>query len=187
MLLIFKPKPKTKTTVNIKPDKLTSDFFKAQQRSLNPQQFQLYKINPVLMKLYFMFCVIMTVFGLAGLVSELAFNYMIFNLQTSFFVLMAFNGAFGVYIALKNFDSIKYFVSWDENELSYHLPNNKETEIIRLSEISKIVREPQKIRIELKTHEIKYFSFTYFYFPTRTTILDFFEGVRVKVEEEKMG
>lgn len=185
MLLNFKPKPKTKTTVNIKPDKLTSDFFKAQQKSLAPQRFQLYKINSGLMKSYFVFCIVITVFGLAGLISELVFNYMIFNLQTSFFVLLAFNGAFGVYIARKNFDSIKYFVSWDENELNYHLPNMKEPEIIRLSEIKKTVREPQKIRIELKTGEVKFFSFTYFYFPTRTTILNFFEGWKMRVEEEK--
>ena len=99
------------------------------------------------MKFYFVFCVIMTVFGLAGLVSELVFNYMIFNLQTSFFVLLTFNGAFGVYIARKNFDSIKYFASWDENELNYLLPNMKEPENLRLSEISKIERETQKIKI----------------------------------------
>lgn len=170
--------------MNIKPNKLTSDFFKAQKRSLNRQRFQLYKINPVLMKIYFVFCMVMTFLGLAGLVSELVFNYMIFNLQTSFFVLLAFNGAFGVYISWKNFDSIKYFVSWDENELNYYLPNMKEPENLRLSEIGKVVRETQKIRIELKTGEVKFFSFTYFYFPVRTTILDFFEGVKVRVEEE---
>ena len=154
---------------------------------MKPKRFQLYKINPVLMNLYFVFCIVMTVLGLAGFVSELVFNYMILNLQPSFFVLLAFNVAFGVYISRKNFDSIKYFVSWDENELSYHLPNMKEPEIIWLAEIGKIVRETQKIRIELKTGEVKFFSFTYFYFPTRTTILDFFEGVRVRVEEEIIG
>ena len=149
---------------------------------MEPKRFQLYKTNPVLIKLYFVFCIVMTVLGLAGLVSELAFNYRIFNLQTSFFVLLAFNGAFGVYIAWKNFESVKYFVSWNENELNYHLPNMKEPEIIRLSEISKIEREPQKIRIELKTGEVKYFRFTYFYFPTRTTILDFLEELKVGIQ-----
>jgi hypothetical protein len=62
----------------------------------------------------------MTVLGLAGLILELGFNYSIFNLQTSLFVMLAFQGAIGVYIARKNFDNIKYFVSWDENELNYH-------------------------------------------------------------------
>jgi len=146
--------------------------------------FQLYKINPVLMKPYFVFCIVITVLGLAGLVSELGFNYPVFNLQISVFFVLAFQGAIGVYIARKNFENIKYFVSWDENELNYHLPNNKEPEIIRLSEISKIERETQKIRIELKTGEVKYFSFTYFYFPTRTTILDFFERLKVRVAEK---
>jgi len=125
----------------------------------------------------------MIVLGLAGLISELGFNYRIFNLQTSLFVMLIFQGAIGVYIARKNFDNIKYFVSWDENELSYHLPNNKEPENIRLNDILKIEREPQKIRIELKTGEVKYFGFTYFYFPTRTTILDFFEGIKTEVEK----
>jgi hypothetical protein len=124
----------------------------------------------------------MIVLGLAGLISELGFNYRILNLQTSLFVMLAFQGAIGVYIARNNIDNNKYFVSWDENELNYHLPNNKEPENIMLTEIRKIEREPQKIRIELKTGEVKYFGFTYFYFPTRTTILDFFETIKIKEE-----
>jgi hypothetical protein len=124
----------------------------------------------------------MTVLGLAGLISELGFNYRIFNLQTSLFVMLIFQGAIGVYIARKNIGNNKYFVSWDENELSYHLPNNNEPENIRLTDIRKIEREPQKIRIELKNNEVKYFSFNYFYFPTRTTIFDFFETLKIKEE-----
>jgi hypothetical protein len=123
----------------------------------------------------------MTVLGLAGLISELGFNYRIFNLQSSVFFVLTFQGTGGVYIARKNIGNIKYFVSWDENEVHYHLPNNKEPEIIRLSEISKVERETQKIRIELKTGEVKYFGFTYFYFPVRTTILDFFERMKTEV------
>jgi hypothetical protein len=185
MLFNFKPKPKTKPTVNIKPDKLTSDFFKAQQRSLNPQRFKLYKTNSQKqMRIFLVFCIVMTVLGLAGLISELGFNYRIFNLQTTVFITLAFQGAFGVYIARNNLDNNKYFVSWDEKELNYHLPNMKEPVIIRLSEISKIEREPQKIRIELKTGEAKYFSFTYFYFPTRTTILDFFEELGIMTKKD---
>jgi hypothetical protein len=129
----------------------------------------------------------MTVLGLAGLISELGFNYMIFNLKTNFFVILAFQGAFGVYIARKNMDNIKYFVTWDENELNYHLPNNSEPVNISLAEIRKIERESQKIRIELKTGEVEYFGFNYFYFPTRTTILDFFEGVKLRIEDKKLG
>lgn len=148
---------------------------------METKRFQLYKVNPGLMKPYLFFCILMTVLGLAGLISELSFNYRIFNLQTSLFVMLALQGAIGAYIARKNFDNIKYFVSWDENELNYHLPNNKESENIKLTEIWKIERESQKIRIELKTGEVKYFSFSYFYFPTRTTILDFFEGMKTEV------
>jgi hypothetical protein len=96
--------------------------------------------------------------------------------------MLAFQGAIGVFIARNNLENIKYFVSWDENELNYHLPNNKEPENIRLTDIRKIEREPQKIRIELKTDEVKYFGFNYFYFPTRTTIFDFFETLKIKEE-----
>jgi hypothetical protein len=152
---------------------------------MEPKRFQLYKTNSQKQMRYFLvFSIIMIVLGLAGLISELGFNYRIFNLQTNLFVLLALQGAIGVFIARKNFDNIKYFVSWDENELNYHLPNNSEPVNIRLTEIRKIERESQKIRIELKTGEVKYFGFTYFYFPTRTTILDFFEGLKVRVEQD---
>jgi hypothetical protein len=151
---------------------------------MEPKRFQLYKTNSQKQMRYFLvFSIIMIVLGLAGLISELGFNYRIFNLQTNLFVLLALQGAIGVFIARKNFDNIKYFVSWDENELNYHLPNNSEPVNIRLTEIRKIEREPQKIRIELKTGEVKYFGFTYFYFPSRTTILDFFEGLKTEVKK----
>ena len=150
---------------------------------LETKRFQLYKTNSQKqMRIFLVFCIVMTVLGLAGLISELGFNYRIFNLQTSLFVMLIFQGAIGVYIAWKNIDNNKYFVSWDENEINYHLPNNSEPVNIRLSEIRKIEREPQRVRIELKTGEVKYFGFTYFYFPTRTTILDFFERLKVRVE-----
>lgn len=138
------------------------------------------------MRFYLVFSIIMTVLALASLIIEWVFDYRIFDFQTlPLFIMLALQGAIGVYIARKNLDNIKYFVSWDENELNYHLPNNKEPVNIRLTDIRKIEREPQKIRIELKTGEVKYFSFSYFYFPTRTTILDFFEELIVRVNKKK--
>jgi len=149
---------------------------------MEPKRFQLYKTNSQQqMRIYLVFCIVMIVLGLAGLISALGFNYRIFNLQTSLFVMLIFQGAIGVYIARNNIDNNKYFVLWDENELNYHLPNNIEPVNIRLSEIRKIEQEPQRIRIELKTGAVKYFGYTYFYFPTRTTILDFFERIKTKV------
>ncbi len=137
------------------------------------------------MKPYLAFCIVMTVCGAIGLITDQGFNYKILNLQTSVFVVMAMQGAIGVYIARNNMENIKYFVSWDDKELSYHLPNNSEPLNISFPDILKIEREPQKIRIELKNNEVKYFSFNYFYFPTRTTILDFFEGLKTRQENEK--
>lgn len=110
---------------------------------MEPKRFQLYKTNSQQqMRIYLVFCIVMIVLGLAGLISELGFNFRIFNLQTSLFVMLIFQGAIGVYIARKNIDNNKYFVSWDEDELSYHLPNNSEPVKIYLSEILKIEREP---------------------------------------------
>jgi hypothetical protein len=153
---------------------------------MEPKRFQLYKTNSQKqMRIYLVFCIVMIVLGMVGLISEFGFNYKIFKLQTTIFITLVFQGAIGVYIARNNIGNNKYFVSWDENELNYHLPSNNETEKISLSEIRKIERESQKIRIELKTGEVKYFGFTYFYFPTRTTILDFFEGLKTRVETEQ--
>ncbi len=141
-------------------------------------RFQVYKTNAKYMKFYLVFCVVMTCAGLTGLISELAFDYRFFNLQTTVFVFLALQGAFGIYISRKNIESNKYFVSWDKNQISYHLPNTNEPINIRLSEIRKVERGPQKIRIELNNSEIEYFSFNYFYFPHRATILSFFEELK---------
>ena len=78
--------------------------------------------------------------------------------------------------ARKNFDSTNYLVWSSDNELNHNLPNNKAHEIIQLSEIRKIEREPQKIRIELKTCEVKYFGFTYFFSRYELRFLIFLTG-----------
>ncbi len=152
---------------------------------MEPKRFQLYKTNSQQqMRFVLVFSFVMIVLGLVGLISELGFNYRIFNIQTTVYITLAFQGALGVYIARNNIDNNKYFVSWDENELNYHLPNNSEPVNIRLTEIRKIERESQKIRIELNPGEVKYFSFNYFYFPTRQTIFDYFESLKQNVENK---
>jgi hypothetical protein len=149
-------------------------------------QFQVYKVKSKYIGVSLVLSVAMVVFGFVGILVYLFANeFKMFGLNTSSFVLLFFQGVFGLYISRKAVSDRKYFVSWNDSELSYFMPNNKEPVNIRLSDIWNIERESQKIRIELKTGEVKYFSFTYFYFPTRTTILEFFEGIKTKLEIEQ--
>jgi len=76
----------------------------------------------------------------------------------------------------------KYFVSWDDNEIQYLIPKNKEIETIKINDIHSIEKTNLEFKISLKNNEIKNFSFYYFFFPKRKEILDFFESLKSQVE-----
>ena len=128
---------------------------------------------------------VMSIVGLLGIIIIIiSDNPKFLKLEIFSYILLLWQGILGIFLARNNLKNVKYFVSWDENELHYHLPNNSEPVNIRLTEIRKIEREPQKIRIELKPGEVKYFRFNNFYFPTRQTIFDYFESLKQNVENK---
>lgn len=122
---------------------------------------------------------VMSIAGLLGILIILISNNPKFlKLEIFSYILLLWQGILGIFLARNNLKNLKYFVSWDDNEIQYLLPKNKEIQIIKIQDIQSVEKTNQEFRIVLKNNEIKNFSFIYFYFPTRQTILDYFETLQ---------
>jgi len=146
-------------------------------------RFQVYKINKKGIKYFFVLCTVIAILGLLGIiVLMLSENPKFLKLEISSYFFLLLQGVVGIVISVKNFNSEKYFFSWDDYEIQYQLPKDKEPVLIRVEDIQSVEKTNRDFRITLKNNEIKNFSFNYFYFPTRQTIFDFFESLKNKAE-----
>jgi hypothetical protein len=142
-------------------------------------RFQVYKTNYKANKIILVLFATMSFFAIWGfttiLISE---NQKLLGISISSYVIFLMQSIPGIVLVLKNLKNDKYFFSWDENEIQYHLPNNKEPVFIKIGDIKSVEKVNQVIKITLTNSEIKNFNFTYFYFPNRQKILDFFESLQ---------
>jgi len=150
-------------------------------------RFQVYKVSVKANKIILAFLVAMSVFSLWGtltiLISE---NPKFLDLSISSYLVFLMQSVLGIFLTWKNFKNEKYFVSWDDNEIQYQLPKDKEPVLIRIEDIQAVEKTDRDFMLTLKNNETKNFSFNYFYFPTRQTIFDFFESVKIRVEKGKL-
>lgn len=146
---------------------------------METRRFQVYKTNSKGNRIWLILMLVMSIAGLLGiLIILISDNPKFLQLEIFSYILLLWQGILGIFIARNNLKNLKYFVSWDDNEIQYLLPKNKEIQIIKIQDIQSVEKTNQEFRIELKNNEIKNFSFIYFYFPTRQTILDYFETLQ---------
>jgi hypothetical protein len=142
-------------------------------------RFQVYKINTKGNKTWLILMVIMSIIGLLGIsIILISGDPEFLKLEINSYVFLLMQGVLGFFLARNNLKNEKYFVSWNDNEIQYLLPKNKEPEIIRIADIQSVEKTNCEFRITLKNNEIKNFSFNYFYFPTRQAIFDYFETIK---------
>lgn len=146
---------------------------------METRRFQVYKTNSKGNRIWLILMLVMSIAGLLGILIILISNNPKFlKLEIFSYILLFWQGILGIFLARNNLKNLKYFVSWDDNEIQYLLPKNKEIQIIKIQDIQSVEKTNQEFRITLKDNEIKNFSFIYFYFPTRQTILDYFETLQ---------
>lgn len=146
---------------------------------METRRFQVYKTNSKGNRIWLILMLVMSIAGLLGILIILISNNPKFlKLEIFSYILLLWQGILGIFLARNNLKNLKYFVSWDDNEIQYLLPKNKEIQIIKIQDIQSVEKTNQEFRIVLKNNEIKNFSFIYFYFPTRQTILDYFETLQ---------
>jgi hypothetical protein len=146
---------------------------------METRRFQVYKTNSKGNRIWLILMLVMGIAGLLGiLIILISDNPKFLKLEIFSYILLLWQGILGIFLARNNLKNLKYFVSWDDNEIQYLLPKNKEIQIIKIQDIQSVEKTNQEFRIVLKNNEIKNFSFIYFYFPTRQTILDYFETLQ---------
>lgn len=146
---------------------------------METRRFQVYKTNSKGNIIWLILMLVMSIAGLLGILIILISNNPKFlQLEIFSYILLLWQGILGIFLARNNLKNLKYFVSWDDNEIQYLLLKNKEIQIIKIQDIQSVEKPNQEFRIVLKNNEIKNFSFIYFYYPTRQTILNYFETLQ---------
>jgi hypothetical protein len=143
---------------------------------------QVYKTNPQYNNIYLALYLLLCCTGLAGIVAMffLGKTFASFFNEASYFLLL-FNGLLGIFIIQKNKFNRKYFVAWDDHEISYHLPKSKTPETIKIEDIKSINKSIGKVDIALWNGGIKQFNLNHFFFPERKIICEYFENNLNKV------
>jgi len=150
-------------------------------------RFQVYKTNIKGIRFWLVLMGIMSVLGLLGILIILfSGNPKFLKLEMPTYILFLMQGVPGIFLARNNLKNEKYFVSWDNYEIQFQLPKDKEPVIIRIEDIQSVEKTNREFRITLNNKEIKNFSFNYFYFPTRQTIFDYFESLEIRLEKGKL-
>ncbi|MGF1584784.1 MAG: hypothetical protein ACFCUM_05650 [Bacteroidales bacterium] len=97
--------------------------------------------------------------------------------EASYFVLI-FNGIISFLIVWDSIRKAKYFVAWNDDELSYLLPKSDKPELIKFISIKSVARNRNEIIIKLDNSETKHFNLNHFFYPERKTIINFFEEIK---------
>jgi hypothetical protein len=148
-------------------------------------RFQVYKINKTANKIFLVLVALLSVFALWGILTILMSDKeKNLGVSISTYLIFLMQGVLGIVLTLRNFKIEKYFVSWDDSKIQYQLPKDKEPVFIKIEDVQLVEKTNQEIRITLKDNEIKNFSFNYFYFPTRQTIFDYFESLKINIENK---
>lgn len=140
---------------------------------------QVFKNKSKHSRLFLIICIGFIMIGITGLIISFAFKMSFIPLlnEASYFVLI-FNGIISFLIVWDSIKKAKYFVTWNDDELSYLLPKSDKTELIKFKSIKSVARNRSEIIINLDNSETKHFNLNYFFYPERKKIIDFFEEIK---------
>jgi hypothetical protein len=124
--------------------------------------------------------------GITGLIITFLLKrpFIPFLNEAGYFVLI-FNGIISFLIVWDSIRKAKYFVSWNDCELSYLLPKSEKPELIKFESIRSIARNRSEIIIELDNGEAKHFNLNYFFYPERMAIINFFGEIAKKLTDRE--
>lgn len=140
---------------------------------------QVFKNKSKHSRLFLILCIGFIMIGITGLIISFAFKMSFIPLlnEASYFVLI-FNGIISFWIVWDSIKKAKYFVTWNDYELSYLLPKSDKSELIKFKSIKSVARNRSEIIIKLDNSETKHFNLNYFFYPERKIIIDFFEEIK---------
>jgi len=75
----------------------------------------------------------------------------------------------------------RFFISWNNYEISYHFPKNKHPEKFRIDEIKALKIVGNEINVLLKSDESKTINLNYAFIPKRNFIREYFESLEMNL------
>ena len=96
-------------------------------------------------------------------------NYIIFLIQ---------QGVFGLIVAWKSFNSRKYSIELNQDEINFYIPKAKKPVNIKLIEIQSLMVLDDKIELFLKDNKTETINLNYFYLPLKEDIKQYFIELR---------
>jgi hypothetical protein len=141
-----------------------------------------YKPRSKYTTLYLAICLVFCAVGAAGLVLDLAFDWsLIPTANFGTYIPLLGNGLISFFIVYDSGRKAKYFVAWDDGDISYLLPKSKTPEAIKIADITSVTFSRTHVLIGLRDNTQKEFNLSCFFFPDRKRIVDFFESIDQKL------
>lgn len=144
---------------------------------------QVFKNKSKYSKVYLVICAGCILVGLIGLIVSLFNRSFIPLINEGGLFALLFNGIISFLIVRDSMRKAKYFVSWNDNEINYLLPKSDRVELIPFDNIESIEVKMGEVIIGLNNDQKKHFNLNYFYFPERTTVVDFFKEIKSRIEK----
>jgi len=143
---------------------------------------QLYNRNEKSIKILMALSILLFTIGTIGLIFRLSsWNMQLFEISLWQNLYLIFQGITTFFILKSSLKFKRFFISWNNYEISYHFPKNKHPEKFRIDEIKALKIIDNEINILLKTDETKTINLNYTFLPKRSLIREYFESLEMNL------
>lgn len=150
---------------------------------MKPEYIQIYDRNTKSIKVLMALGIILVLLGISALIWYVLKRDFVLYADNFWQVgFLIFQGGITVFITWNALKSKRYFISWNEDRIRYHLPKNKQPEWIKISEIQSVDIGNTMVTVLLKNQEQKQINLNLFYLPKRSQVISYFQNLRENLE-----
>jgi hypothetical protein len=143
---------------------------------------QLYNRNEKSIKILMALSILLFTIGTIGLIFRLSsWNMQLFEISLWQNLFLIFQGITTFYILKSSLKFKRFFISWNNYEISYHFPKNKHPEKFRIDEIKALKIVGNEINVLLKSDESKTINLNFAFIPKRNFIREYFETLEMNL------
>jgi len=147
------------------------NFTKHQLKIMSSEHFHIYKINKNFANSFLVFGVLFFLFSIGIFIYSLIVDQSV----AWHYLLFSFQGLIALFQALVAIKNRRYFVEWDEQQISYWLPKTPGIESIRFSDIESAKINKMSIELMLKNGTTKNVNLKSLFLPQKTKLKEKFE------------
>ncbi len=143
---------------------------------------QLYNRNEKSIKILMALSILLFTIGTIGLIFNLSsWDMQLFEVSLWQNLFLIFQGIATFFILKSSLKFKRFFISWNNYEISYHFPKNKHPEKFKIDEIKALKIADNEINILLKTNETKTINLNFAFIPKRNFIREYFETLAMNL------